>query len=279
VREHPTDAEAHFQLGAAFGFQASYVATVEGRRTDSLKSARRAYREHERVLALDPSRKDAGLIVGMYRYIVSNLSLPLRLGAYLAGFGGDGARGLRMVEEAARYPSDVQTNAMFILVLFYNREDRFDDALKTIAELQRRYPRNRLLWLESGNTALRANRPAEAREAIEEGLTRFATDPRPRAPGEDARWRYVHGAALVALGEPARATTALELALAGASRDWVRGRTHKEMGKIADLAGDRVRAVAAYREAERLCRADDDDACAKDLKELIRNGYRKGGSR
>lgn len=279
VREHPTDAEAHFQLGAAFGFQASYVATVEGRRTDSLKSARRAYREHERVLALDPSRKDAGLIVGMYRYIVSNLSLPLRLGAYLAGFGGDGARGLRMVEEAARYPSDVQTNAMFILVLFYNREDRFDDALKTIAELQRRYPRNRLLWLESGNTALRANRPAEAREAIEEGLTRLATDPRPRAPGEDARWRYVHGAALVALGEPARATTALELALAGASRDWVRGRTHKEMGKIADLAGDRVRAVAAYREAERLCRADDDDACTKDLKELIRNGYRKGGSR
>ena len=34
----------------------------------SLRAARRAYAEHERVLELDPSRKDAGLIVGMYRY-------------------------------------------------------------------------------------------------------------------------------------------------------------------------------------------------------------------
>jgi tetratricopeptide (TPR) repeat protein len=279
VSDNPADAEAHFQLGAAFGFQASYVATIERRRVDSLKSARRAYREHERALELDPARKDAGLIVGMYRYIVSNLSLPLRLGAYLAGFGGDSARGLRMVEEAARYPSDVQTNAMFILVLFYNRESRFDDALKTIAELQRRYPRNRLLWLEAGSTALRAGRPAEARQAIEEGLARLASDTRPRAPGEEARWRYAHGASLVALGEIARAKTELHLALEGARGDAVRGRIQKELGKTADLEGDRARAVAAYREADRLCRSSDDDACTRDLKTLIKHGYRTGGSR
>ena len=279
VRDYPSEAEAHFQLGAAFGFQASYVATVERRVLDSLKSARRAYREHERTLELDPARKDAGLIVGMYRYIVANLSLPLRLGAYLAGFAGDSARGLRMVEDAARYPSDVQTNAMFILVLFYNREERFDDALKTIAELQRRYPRNRLLWLEAGSTALRAGRPAEAREAIEEGLARLASDTRPRAPGEEARWRYAHGASLVALGDITQAKTELQVALDAASRDWVRGRIQKELGKVADLEGDRTRAVAAYREAERLCRSEDDDACTKDLKTLIRRGYRTGGSR
>ena len=64
-----------------------------------------------------------------------------------------------------------------------------------------------------------------------------------------------------------------------ASRDWVRGRIQKELGKVADLEGDRTRAVAAYREAERLCRSEDDDACTKDLKTLIRRGYRTGGSR
>ena len=31
LREHPGDADAHFQVGAAFGFDASYPATVEGR--------------------------------------------------------------------------------------------------------------------------------------------------------------------------------------------------------------------------------------------------------
>jgi tetratricopeptide (TPR) repeat protein len=279
VRDHFEDADAHYQLGAGFGFVASYTATVDGRVMESLKSARRAYREHERALALDPSRKDAGLVVGMYRYIVANLSMPMRLGAYLAGFGGDRARGLRMVEEAARYPSDAQTNAMFMLALFYNREGRFDDALNVIGELQRRYPRNRLLWLEAGTTALRAGRASAARAFFEDGLERLAADTRPRAPGEESRWRYGYGAALVALGEIAPARTELASALAAAVRDGIRGRIRKELGKLADLEGDRPAAIAAYREADRLCRSDKDDACTKDLKTLVKQGYQAGVSR
>ncbi len=57
---------------------------------------------------------------------------------------------------------------MFTLIVIYNREARYDDALRVIGELQRRYPRNRLLWLEAASTALRASRPADARRAIEE---------------------------------------------------------------------------------------------------------------
>jgi tetratricopeptide (TPR) repeat protein len=279
VRDNPADADAHYQLGAGYGFAASYTATVEGRVMDSLKSARRAYREHERTLELDPSRKDAGLVVGMYRYIVANLSMPLRIGAYLAGFGGDRDKGLRMVEEAARYPSDAQANAMFILVLFYNRDGRFDDALNVIRELQQRYPRNRLLWLEAGNTALRAGRAADARASFEDGLARLAADTRPRAPGEESRWRYGLGASLVALGEIAPARAELSAALGAAVRDAIRGGIQKELGKLADLEGDRARAVTAYREADRLCRSDRDEACGKDLKSLIKTGYRSGGGR
>jgi hypothetical protein len=66
LRQHPSDAGAHFQVGAAYGFLASYRATVEGRLLGSLGPARRAYHEHERTLELDPQRKDASLIVGMY---------------------------------------------------------------------------------------------------------------------------------------------------------------------------------------------------------------------
>ena len=133
-------------------------------------AARRAYDEHERVIALDPRRKDAGMVVGMYRYGVSTLSWPWRLVAGLAGFGGGKDRGLRMVEDAAAFDSDVQTNALFTLIVIYNREQRYDDALRTIARLQGMYPRNRLLWLERGSTALRAGRGADARATLEEGL-------------------------------------------------------------------------------------------------------------
>jgi len=274
LRDHPADADAHYQVGAAFGFLASYTATVEGRVIGSLGAARRAYREHERVLALDPRRTDAGLIVGLYRYAVSELPAPLRLLAHLAGFGGGRERGLHLVEEAARYPSDVQSNARFTLILIYNREARYDEALRVIGDLQRQYPRNRLLWLEAGSTALRAGRPAEAKAALEEGLARLASDKRPRAVGEEARWRLAYGTALVGLKDGRSAERELRVALNGAARDWVRGRAHKELGKAADLAGDRTRALDEYRLADRLCSQDRDSTCSDELKTLLKARYR-----
>lgn len=274
VGAQPLDADAHYQIGSAYGFQASYIATVEGRVSGSLGAARRAYREHERALELDPRRKDAGLIVGMYRYAVSELSLPKRWIAHLVGFGGGRARGLRLVEEAAAYRGDVQSNALFTLVVFYNREGRHDDALRVIAELQRRHPRNRLLWLEAAGTALRAGRAAEARTAIEAGFERLAQDSRPRAFGESARWQLIYGATLVALRDVEPAERALRRALAEATRDWVRGRAHAELGKLADLSAAREQSAEHYRTAERLCRTDHDALCATEARALLKKGYR-----
>jgi tetratricopeptide (TPR) repeat protein len=274
LRAHPNDAEAHFAVGSAYGFRASYIATVEGRVVGSLGPGRRAYREHQRVLELDPSRKDAGLIVGLYRYTVASLPAPLRLMAKIVGFDGDRAQGLRLVEAAAHYPSDSQPNALFTLLVMYNRESRWDDALAVVADLQRRFPRNRLLWLEAGSTALRAGRPALARRAFETGLAMLAADARPRAFGEESRWRYGYGATLVALKDVVPADRELRAALPGAVRDWVRGRIHRELGKLADLAGDRPRARDEYRLADRLCQQDHDNDCAEDARALMKTAYR-----
>jgi tetratricopeptide (TPR) repeat protein len=274
LRNNPADADAHYQIGAAHGFLTSYKATVEGRVLGGFRTARRAYTEHERVMELDPRRKDAGLIVGMYRYGVSTLSGPLRLLAGIAGFGGGRERGLRLVEEAAAHASDNQTNAMFTLIVIYNREARYDDALRVIGELQRRYPRNRLLWLEAASTALRASRPADARRAIEDGRAKFAQDRRPRAFGEAARWHYYLGAALVGLRQADAAGAALRAVLSTEGPEWLRGRAHKELGKLGDLAGDRARAVAEYRLASSLCRTHHDSACSEETQALMKARYR-----
>ena len=274
AREHPDDADAHFQLGAALGFEASYTATVEGRVFASVGPARHAYAEHSRALELNPARKDAGLLVGMYRCAVAELSGLPRLFAFFSGFKGDRDGGLRLVEDAARYPSDVQANALFTLVLLYNRAGRYDAALDVIRQLQARYPRNRLLLLEAGGTALRARRPADARVWLERGLAQLAGDPRPRALGEEARWHYTYGAALVALKDTAPADRELRAALGGATRDWVRGRIHRELGKLADLAGDRARAKDEYQQAVRLCRDDKDASCADESQTLLKTPYR-----
>ena len=274
VKREPRDADAHFQLGAAHTFEASYTATVEGRGMAGFRAARRAYDEHERVLDLDPKRKDAGMVVGMYRYGVSTLSWPWRLAAGIAGFGGGKDRGLRMVEEAAASESDVQTNALFTLIVIYNREQRYDDALRVIARLQGRYPRNRLLWLEQGSTALRAGRGADARAALEKGLAVLAKDPRPRAFGEAARWRWAFGASLVLSGRPEAADRELRQSLSLDGPAWLRGRVHKELGKVEDLRGHRAAAVEHNRQAVRIGQDGHDPASADEAAALLTTAYR-----
>jgi tetratricopeptide (TPR) repeat protein len=254
----PNDPEALYQLGAAVGLQATYVATIEGRVLAGFRAARRAYDAHERVLMLAPDRKDAGLTVGMYRYIVSAMSLPLRLLAYVAGFGGDKDLGLKMIEEAAATPGEAQADARFALVLLYNREQRYADALRTVADLQRAFPRNRLLWLEAGATALRAGHAADAERSLVAGMAMLDAVRGPRMFGEEALWYQKRGAARVALNNLGAAETDLRRSLMVESRPWVAGRAHAELGKIADLRGNRATARVQFEEAVRLAKEDND---------------------
>lgn len=270
VARQPRSASAHYELGAALGFVASYTGTIEGKVFGAMRAARRAFSEHEKVLELDRSRHDAGLVVGTYRYLVSALPRPLRWMAYVVGFGGGRDTAIRRLQEAAAYPSEVQTDARFALVLVYNREGRFDDALDVVRGLERSYPRNRLLWLEEGATALRAKRPLEAERALNEGLARMEDDPRPRMPGEAAQLFYKRGMARVLLRNAAAADQDLRQALADPTApQWVRGRTHTELGKLADLAGDRARARLEYRTAVTLGEQVNDSLGVDEAKRLL----------
>jgi len=154
VAANPRDADAHYEVGAAMGLRASYTATVESSALSAFKAAREAYDEHEKVLQIDTRRKDAGLIVGTYRYIVASLSMPLRWAAYMVGFGGGREQGLKLVEGAAAYVGDNQEEARFTLVVLYNREKQFDAALVHLAALRDRYPQNRLAWLETASSLI-----------------------------------------------------------------------------------------------------------------------------
>ena len=268
IETNPRDPDAHYNLGAAVGLRASYTATVEGSVLSAFRSAREAYDEHEKVLSLAPQRRDAGLVVGTYRYIVATLSLPIRWVAYVAGFGGGRERGLSLVEGAAAYSGENQTDARFALTLLYNREQRYDDALKQLAVLRETYPRNRLVWLESGSTLLRAGRAADAARVLNEGIARFADDRRPRMFGEDALWHYKRGAAFAAVGR-AEAGAELKRAIAEEGRKWVHGRAHVELGKLALTAGNRTAAREEFRAAIPLCESDNDQAWAAEARRLM----------
>jgi tetratricopeptide (TPR) repeat protein len=270
IEHNSKDADAHYQLGAAVGLRASYTATVEGSVLGAFRAAREAYEEEETVLSLQPQRRDAGLIVGTYRYIVAALALPLRVVAYVAGFGGGKEKGIKQIEDAVTYGGDNQTEARFALILLYNREKRYDDALKQLAALRERYPRNRLVWLESGSTCLRAGRPADAERFLTDGLTRFADDRRPRMFGEDALWRYKRGAALAGIGRRADAEADLRKSLSIEGRKWVHARSHLELGKLALKTGNKAAAAVELRAAIPLADSDNDPLTAEEARRLLK---------
>ena len=274
LRSQPADVQALYDLGAAYGVLASYTASVEGRVAGAFSQARRAFNAHERVMELDSRRKDAGLVIGTYRYIVLTLPFPLRWMAYVAGFGGDREYGVRLVEEAARFKGDTQTDAKVALLLLYNREARFKDALAVADDLIARYPRNRIVVLESGSTAIRARLFAQADRVLTDGLAKFAADARPKAFGEEATWTTSEGSRGFRSAMFAAHSRILQHARSLPARAWVKARIRLEQGKIADLSGRRDEAVAAYREATRMAEASNDPSTSREAQRLLKTPNR-----
>jgi hypothetical protein len=273
LKREPKNVQAHYDIGAAYALQASYIATVEGRVMGALRLAKRAYDAQEYVLANDARRIEAGLVAGTYRYLVASLSMPVRWIAYVAGFGGGKERGIALVEQATRAP-EVHTDAKVALILIYNRERRYNDALRLSRELQQEFPKNRLFVLEEGASALRAGKAGEADAALTRGLAAFDRDSRVKIPGERAIWLHKRGQARIVLRRLPEAAADLDLALRSQPIDWTRGRVQLELGRIADLQGRRPDALSAYRQARALCTTNKDTVCSGEADRLLSRPYR-----
>ena len=263
VKRDSKDITARYNAGAAYGLQATYSASIEGKVRQAFGAARSAYGSHEWILDRTSDRPEAGLVVGTYRYAVALLSLPKRMVAHIVGFGGGKEKGLRLVEGALASPM-TRTEARVALALMYSRESRHDDALRVLKALLAEYPQNRLLQLEIGSAAWRAGRAAEAEDVLTKGLAWHDRDTRPKIPGERAMWIYKRGMARVSLNHLDDASADLQLALTQKPAGWIRGRIHLELGKVADIRRQRSAALAEYLTATELCRRYQDPWCLEE---------------
>lgn len=166
------------------------------------------------------------------------------------------------------------TDARLALVLVYSREARQDDALTLLTGLMKDYPENRLLQLEAASAAWRAGHADQSEQLLTSGLARHDRDPRAKGPGERALWIYKRGMARVSLNRLADATSDLQLALAQGPSGWVRGRVHLELGKVADLQGQRAAAVEQYTRARTLCTTHQDPWCREEAEQLRKRPFR-----
>jgi tetratricopeptide (TPR) repeat protein len=276
LKENPKDLQAKFDAGAAYGLQASYVASVEGSVTSAFGIARRAYSTQEDVLEQDPSRVAAGVIVGTYRYIASTLNPAMRALLFVAGMGSGKEKGIALLEAATRDP-EARVDASAALMLVYSREGRHAEVVRITRALGTEFPRNRLLQLEEGAAAIRAGLAGEADAVLTRGIEALKHDTRPKIPSEEAVWYYKRGLARLNLNQQPAAAADLQYALGANPSEWTRGRIHLEMGKLADLAGRRPDAVTAYQTAVRLCEASADPVCEKEANRHLKKAFSFSG--
>jgi tetratricopeptide (TPR) repeat protein len=274
LKRSPKDLDALYEMGSAYGLQASYAASVDGSSSAAFFAARKAYDAHQQVLDADPSRLGADVTVGTYRYLVSGLALPKRLFAYIAGFGGGKERGIAMVE-AATHGATSEVEAKSALALIYSSEGRHADAARVLHELAMSYPRNRLFALEEAAATIRAGKAVDAEPILTRGLAAFDRDPRPKVPGERAIWLYKRGVARLAQNHVTDARADFDLALKADPQPWMLGRIDLYRGRAADVAGERPAAVGAYRQALDVSRAANDPACADEAARGLHQPYKR----
>ena len=165
-----------------------------------------------------------------------------------------GTQGWRLLQEAAAPGAETETDARLLLMLVDHREARPADAAQRLAALERAHPRNRLLWLNQGASAIAAKQPQAADEMLSRGITNW-TDTGPVILGELAMWLGHRGTARASLKRNAEAVADLERGLASEPRDWIRGRIHGQLGDLALAAGDRVQARRHFAAAIEYLRA------------------------
>lgn len=150
-----------------------------------------------------------------------------------------------------------------------HREGRPTDALPRLAYLQRLHPRNRLLLLNHGATAMAAGRPQEAQDILSKGIAAHDWDAGPAVLGEIALWFAQRGTARARLNLGSDALADLQRALLSDPRDWVRGRIHRQLGDLALAAGQRTQARQEFEAAIDFSERGGDRAAVKEARQKV----------
>jgi tetratricopeptide (TPR) repeat protein len=240
-------AEAHLCLGAAYGLRGRWEAS-QHHWFGAYFDGRRAYRNAQKAVKLNPELYDAYLGIGAFDYYVDTLSRFVR--AFVFTTGGGRAKGLTELQLATKGRFSGVAAKLLLVGIDWTFEKNPQEAWKTLEELNRRYPGSpliesmRLIGLFHLKDA--AGLKTESRlflEKVDRGAPFFRPADRPAG-------RYFLGLGEQLSGQYEQAIVEYEAALKDvpANHRW-RSMLHLFIGECRDLLGRREDALASYRQA------------------------------
>jgi len=248
LKLNPQDIRALYAKGIANGTLASFEATAKRAYVSASGKAKTARDLHQQVLKLDPTFDDAQMSIGTFNYVVGVIPFVVRAPLVLLGIHGEGKDvGITQLETAAAKGKTTSTDAQMMLLIVYNREKRYDDALRTVNGLHARYPRNFIFHLAKASIYGKMKRWDDAVETYhqilakaegkKDGYERLAPHKVYYSLGTSNMERYQFDTAVEAFSHVARNKDAPPDDRANA---------YLWMGKIYDSGGHRTEALQQY---------------------------------
>jgi tetratricopeptide (TPR) repeat protein len=265
LKKNRNDIRALYAIGVANSTLAAFEGIAKRSYTSALSNAKSARNYHLQVLKLDPNFHDANLSIGTYDYGIGVIPRFWRF--FLGIFGVSGAgkeEGIRKLQLAAAKGNYASTDAKIILIVFYNREKRYEESLKLIDELLAKYPRNFQLELEKAavydkmknfNASLVVYRHILGKiEAKQDGYERLREERVYFGMGQSNVYSLQLDNAVNSFNHVVRSANAFP---------GEKGEAHLWLGKIYDSRNERPKAVEQYNAVLKLDCSDETKDAAK----------------
>jgi hypothetical protein len=140
----PHDVNALFSNVLAFGLEGDYLALIEKRDLQALKSMKEGRSIAERLLAANPACYDAYLAVGVENYLLSLKPAPVRLFLRISGAQTDKANGIEKLRITADKGHYLLPYARLLLAVAALRDNDRVRARELLQGLATNFPQNRL---------------------------------------------------------------------------------------------------------------------------------------
>jgi hypothetical protein len=143
LKSQPHDVRALLAVTLADGMESDYDAFIVKKQMDGLGLMKRAEREANALLAIDPGEDDAYVALGASDYVIG--CLPSYKRAFLWWFGGihgDRTRGMQEMQLAADHGRYLRPFAEILLALACEREHQPRRARELLSQLTSEFPQN-----------------------------------------------------------------------------------------------------------------------------------------
>lgn len=144
----PQNADAILALCMAAGAETDYTSLVEKRYFRGYSLSKETQRYARRLLALNPPVNDAYLVLGSAEYVVGNLNFFFRLFVRFDKIQGSKQKAVEDIQKVIAGGRYYPPFAKIILSIIHLRENRPQQALVLLQELQRDFPENPLIRSE-----------------------------------------------------------------------------------------------------------------------------------